>query len=64
MCIYLFYFLAKLRIAHTTNFEPLFDLLGVFGLNVKSKIKVAKNALYTSVKAIQEMVLVISRLAF
>ena len=56
------YFLAKQRIAHTTKFEPLLDLLllGVFGLNVKSKIQVAKNALYTSDKAIQEMVLVIS----
>ena len=54
------YFLAKQRIAHTTNFEPLLDLLGLLGLNVKSKIQIAKNALYTSDKAIQEMVFVIS----
>lgn len=54
------YFLAKQRIAHTTNFEPLLDLLGLLGLNVKSKIQIAKNALYTSDKSIQEMVFVIS----
>ena len=51
------YFLAKQRIAHTTNFEPLPHLLGLLALYVKSK---AKNALYTSDKAIQEMVFVIS----
>ena len=45
------YFLAKQRIAHTTNFERLLDLLGLLGLNVKSKIQIAKNALYTSDKA-------------
>ena len=54
------YFLAKQRIAHTTNFEPLLDLMGLLGLDVKSKIQVARNALYTSDKSIQEMVFVIS----
>ena len=54
------YFLAKQRIAHTTKFEPLLDLLGLLGLHVKSKIQIAKNALYTSDKAVQEMIFVIS----
>lgn len=36
------YFLAMLRIAHTTKFEPLLDLLGLLGLHVKSKIQIAK----------------------
>ena len=54
------YFLAKQRISHTTNFEPLLDLLALLGLNVKSKIQIAKNALYTSDKAVQEMLYVIS----
>ena len=54
------YFLAKQRIPHTTNYEPLLDLLGLLGLNVKSKIQVAKNALYTSDKAIQEMIYIVS----
>ena len=48
------YFLAKQRISHTTNFEPLLDLLALLRLNVKSKIQIAKNALYTSDKAVQE----------
>ena len=54
------YFLAKQRIPHTTNFEPLLDLLGLLGVNVKSRIQIAKNALYTSDKSIQEMIFVIS----
>ena len=54
------YFLAKQRIAHTTNFEPLLDLLSLLGVNVKAKIQVAKNAMYTSDKAVQEMIFVIS----
>jgi hypothetical protein len=49
------YFLAKQRIAHTTNFEPLLDLLALLGLNVKAKIQVATNAMYTSDKAVQEI---------
>ena len=56
------YFLAKQRIPHTTNYEPLLDLLGILGLNVKSKIQIAKNAVYTSDKAIQEMLYVISEI--
>lgn len=54
------YFLVKQKIAHTTNFEPLLDLLEFLGLHVKSKIRVAKNATYTSRKSIQEMVSVLS----
>lgn len=54
------YFLAKQRIAHTMNFEPLLDLLGLLGLNMKAKIQVAKNAMYTSDIVIQEMIFVIS----
>lgn len=42
-------------------FEPLLDLLEFLGLHVKSKIRVAKNATYTSRKSIQEMVSVLSQ---
>ena len=45
-------FLAKQRIVHTTNFEPLLDLLGLLGLNVKAKIQVAKNAMYKHVTGV------------
>ena len=54
------YFLAKQRIAHTTNFEPLLDLLSLLGVNVKAKIQIAKNAMYTSDRAVQEMNFIIS----
>ncbi len=54
------YFLAKQRIPHTTNFEPLLDLLELLGVNAKSRIQIARNALYTSDKSVQEMVSVIS----
>ncbi len=30
------YFLAKRRIAHTTNFEPLLDLLALLGVNYEN----------------------------
>ena len=56
-CLYL---LAKQRIAHTTNFEPLLDLLELLGLKVKSEIQIAKNATYTSCKSIQEMIFTLS----
>ena len=55
------YFLVKQKIAHTTNFEPLLDFLEFLGLHVKSKIRVAKNATYTSSKSIQEMVSILSK---
>ncbi len=54
------YFLAKQRIPLTTNFEPLLDLLELLGVNVKSRIQIAINALYTSDKSVQEMISVIS----
>ena len=54
------YFLVKQKIAHTTNFEPLLDFLEFLGVHVKTKIRVAKNATYTSRKSIQEMVSILS----
>jgi len=44
------YFLAKHRIAHTTNYEPLLDLMRLAGVYIKDKISIAKNATYTSDK--------------
>ena len=54
------YFLAKQKIPHTTNFEPLLDFLELLGLDVKDDICVAKNATYTSDKSIQEMLFIMS----
>ena len=54
------YFLAKQRIPHTTNYEPLLNLLETLGLTTKSDLNVAKNATYTSDKAIQEMMYILS----
>ena len=54
------YFMAKQRIPHTTNYEPLLDLVGFLGININELISVARNALYTSDKAIKEMLYVIS----
>ena len=56
------YFIAKRRLAHTTNFEPILDLASWLGVEIKSKIRVARNAIYTSHKSIQEMLYVISEL--
>ena len=57
---YCLYFLAKRRIPHTTNYEPLLDLIGLLGLDIKSKNSIAKNATYTSDKTIQDMIYIIS----
>lgn len=54
------YFLTKQRIAHTTNYGPLLDLAGILGVDIKSKISIARNVTYTSDKMIQEMVYIIS----
>ena len=54
------YFLAKQRIPHTTNYVPLLDLAGLLGVDVKSKISIARNATYSSDKTIQEMVHILS----
>ena len=54
------YFLYKQRIPHTTNYEPLLDLAGLLGTDIKSTISIARNATYTSDKTIQEMVYVLS----
>jgi len=44
------YFLAKRRIAHTTNYEPLLDLMGLLGINIKDKISIAKSATHMNDK--------------
>ena len=49
------YFLCKQKIAHTTNFEPLLDLVCFLGQNLKQKIFVGQNAHYTRRKSIQDM---------
>ncbi|KAH9362100.1 hypothetical protein HPB48_002078 [Haemaphysalis longicornis] len=54
------YYLCKHRIAHTTNYEPLLDLLTSLGLNVKNQIATGKNATYCSQRAIKEMVTCLS----
>ena len=54
------YFLAKQRIAHTTNFEPLLELMPLMGVPIKSDLHVAKNTTYTSRKSIQDMLYCIS----
>ena len=54
------YFLAKQQIPHTSNFEPLLDLLGLLRLTVKSDMHAAKNATYTSNKSIQDMLYFLS----
>lgn len=53
-------FLVKQRIAHTTNYEPLLNLMAFLGNDIKSRIHVAKNATYLSDKSIQEMVYILS----
>ena len=54
------YFLAKQGIPHTTNFVPLLDLAGLLGVDIRRQISIARNALYTSDKMIQEMLYVLS----
>ena len=56
------YFLAKQRIPHTTNFEPLLDFLELLGVSVKSDIQIARNATYTSMRSIQEMLFILSEI--
>ena len=53
---------SKRRIPHTTNYEPLLDLVRFLGIDIKSKICIARNATYTSDKPIQEIVYVISEI--
>ena len=53
-------FLTKQRIAHTTNYEPLLDLMSYLGVYIKEKIGKGMNAIYTSEKTIQEMVFIMS----
>ena len=57
---YSLYFLAKRRIPHTAHYEPLPDFIGLLGINIKSKICIAKNATYTSEKTILQMIYIIS----
>ena len=54
------YWLAKQRIAHVWNFEPVLNLLKFLGLDVKGDIHVAKNATYMSNKSIQDMLYCLS----
>ena len=54
------YFLCKRIIPHTTNYEPLLDLAGFLGIDIKSKISIARNATYTSDKTVQDIVYVIT----
>ena len=54
------YFLTKRNIPHTTNFEPLLDLLTDLGLDVKSKLCQGENAKYTSNTSIKEFLLALS----
>ena len=54
------YFLTRQRIAHTTNYEPLLDLVGLLGVDIKSKISIARNATYMSDRTVQEMVFILS----
>ena len=54
------YFLTKQKIAHTTNYEPLLDLVGLLGVHIKAKISIARNATYTSDKTIQKIVCIMS----
>ena len=56
------YFLTKQRIAHTTNYEPLLDLMSSLGVKIKEKIGKGMNATYTSEKTIQEMVFIMSEI--
>lgn len=55
------YWLAKRNIPHTTNFEPLLDLLAQLGLDIKSKISRGQNATYTSDTAIKEILMCLSQ---
>ena len=54
------YFLCKQKIAHTTNYEPLLDLLVHMGVNIKARIRVGQNATYTSDKSIQDILYCLS----
>ncbi|KAJ8050239.1 hypothetical protein HOLleu_03362 [Holothuria leucospilota] len=54
------YWLAKRNIPHSTNFEPLLDLLTQLGLDIKAKICKGANATYTSDTAIKEILMCLS----
>ena len=56
------HFIAKRRLAQTTNFETILDLPSWLRVEIKDKIRVARTAIYTSHKSIQEMPYVISEL--
>jgi hypothetical protein len=50
--------LTKQRIAHTTNYEPLLDLMSYLGVKIKEKIGKGMNTTHTSEK--KEMVSITS----
>lgn len=53
-------FFNKQCIAHTTNYEPLLDLMSYLGAKIKEKTGKGMNVTYTSKKTIQEMVYIMS----
>ena len=54
------YYLCKQEIAHTTNFEPLLNLVKLLGIDIKKRICKGENAKYTTTTAIKEMLLCIN----
>ena len=50
------------RNAHTLNYAPLLDLVGLLDVDVKANISVASNAIYTSDKTIQEKFFIMSEI--
>jgi len=44
----------------TTNYEPLLDLVGLLGVNMKDRMSIAKDVTYMSDKTIQEIIFIIS----
>lgn len=56
------YFFSKQCIVHTTNYEPLLDLMSYLGAKIKEKTGKDMNVTYTSKKTIQEMVYIMSEI--
>ena len=54
------YFLCQADIPHTTNFEPLLDLIAYLGVPTKANICRGRNATYCSEKSVQDMLYCIS----
>ncbi|XP_006813061.1 zinc finger protein 862-like [Saccoglossus kowalevskii] len=54
------HFLAKRRIPHTTNFEPVLNLLSQLGMSVKADLHVSKSVTYCSERSMHEMIIILS----